>query len=160
MSAGDIEIQADMEEVEIESVPVDMPVDPYDSQSVITFQQLPGREDVIFLPQEVIVGDDSDIQNSYDIPVISSKPETSLSSSKPAKKPRRRREDEPSTHKWEQRQVQIKTLEGEFSVTMWSSGADDGESDNQSMPIICQLAHQFIVWLCICELMAPSCVLF
>ena len=24
--------------------------------------------------------------------------------------------------KWEQKQVQIKTLEGEFSVTMWSSG--------------------------------------
>ena len=26
------------------------------------------------------------------------------------------------TRKWEQKQVQIKTLEGEFSVTMWASG--------------------------------------
>lgn len=32
-----------------------------------------------------------------------------------------------SNRKWEQKQVQIKTLEGEFSVTMWASGADDGE---------------------------------
>lgn len=31
-----------------------------------------------------------------------------------------------SNRKWEQKQVQIKTLEGEFSVTMWASGADDG----------------------------------
>lgn len=29
--------------------------------------------------------------------------------------------------KWEQKQVQIKTLEGEFSVTMWASGAEDEE---------------------------------
>ena len=30
---------------------------------------------------------------------------------------------------WQQKQVSIKTLEGEFSVTMWASGADDGESE-------------------------------
>ena len=29
---------------------------------------------------------------------------------------------EASSRKWEQKQVQIKTLEGEFSVTMWASG--------------------------------------
>lgn len=29
--------------------------------------------------------------------------------------------------KWEQKQVQIKTMEGEFSVTMWASGTSDGE---------------------------------
>lgn len=27
---------------------------------------------------------------------------------------------------WQQKQVSIKTLEGEFSVTMWASGADEG----------------------------------
>lgn len=33
-----------------------------------------------------------------------------------------------SSRKWEQKQVQIRTLEGEFSVTMWASGGtDDGE---------------------------------
>lgn len=36
---------------------------------------------------------------------------------KPVVKPRR----------WEQKQVQIKTMEGEFSVTMWASGASDEE---------------------------------
>lgn len=29
--------------------------------------------------------------------------------------------------KWEQKQVQIKTMEGEFSVTMWASGTSDGK---------------------------------
>jgi hypothetical protein len=29
---------------------------------------------------------------------------------------------------WQQKQVSIKTLEGEFSVTMWASGADDGKN--------------------------------
>lgn len=29
--------------------------------------------------------------------------------------------------RWEQKQVQIKTMEGEFSVTMWATGDDDGE---------------------------------
>ena len=31
-----------------------------------------------------------------------------------------------SGRKWEQKQVQIKTLEGEFSVTMWATGTDEG----------------------------------
>ncbi|XP_054161526.1 transcriptional repressor protein YY1-like isoform X2 [Oppia nitens] len=30
-----------------------------------------------------------------------------------------------SNRKWEQKQVQIKTLEGEFSVTMWATGTDE-----------------------------------
>lgn len=30
------------------------------------------------------------------------------------------------TKRWEQKRVQIRTLEGEFSVTMWASGTDDG----------------------------------
>lgn len=33
--------------------------------------------------------------------------------------------------KWEQKQVQIKTMEGEFSVTMWASGASDDEASNE-----------------------------
>jgi len=28
--------------------------------------------------------------------------------------------------RWEQKQVQIKTMEGEFSVTMWATGEDEG----------------------------------
>lgn len=34
--------------------------------------------------------------------------------------------------KWEQKQVQIKTMEGEFSVTMWASGTSDGEFTNKT----------------------------
>lgn len=36
-----------------------------------------------------------------------------------------------SARKWEQKQVQIKTLEGEFSVTMWATGTDEGKSQPQ-----------------------------
>ena len=34
--------------------------------------------------------------------------------------------------RWEQKQVQIKTMEGEFSVTMWASGASDDDEDNSN----------------------------
>lgn len=43
---------------------------------------------------------------------------------KPVIKPRR----------WEQKQVQIKTMEGEFSVTMWASGASDEEDGSNPEP--------------------------
>lgn len=32
--------------------------------------------------------------------------------------------------RWEQKQVQIKTMEGEFSVTMWATGDDDDDGSN------------------------------
>ncbi|KAJ0182930.1 hypothetical protein K1T71_000906 [Dendrolimus kikuchii] len=35
-----------------------------------------------------------------------------------------------TTRRWEQKQVQIKTMEGEFSVTMWATGDDDDEGSN------------------------------
>lgn len=31
---------------------------------------------------------------------------------------------------WQQKRVSIKTLEGEFSVTMWASGTEDGKKSN------------------------------
>ena len=34
--------------------------------------------------------------------------------------------------RWEQKQVQIKTMEGEFSVTMWASGNDDDDDDGSN----------------------------
>lgn len=36
--------------------------------------------------------------------------------------------------RWEQKQVQIKTMEGEFSVTMWASGASDEDSLSNPEP--------------------------
>ena len=38
--------------------------------------------------------------------------------------------DEDKETTWQQKRVSIKTLEGEFSVTMWASGAEDGKKDN------------------------------
>ena len=37
---------------------------------------------------------------------------------------------------WQQKQVSIKTLEGEFSVTMWASGADDGKKIDLNLNFI------------------------
>lgn len=36
--------------------------------------------------------------------------------------------------RWEQKQVQIKTMEGEFSVTMWASGASDEDEESNPEP--------------------------
>lgn len=38
-------------------------------------------------------------------------------------------EESPKPRRWEQKQVQIKTMEGEFSVTMWASGISDDEEE-------------------------------
>ncbi|XP_034828020.1 transcriptional repressor protein YY1-like isoform X1 [Maniola hyperantus] len=35
-----------------------------------------------------------------------------------------------TARRWEQKQVQIKTMEGEFSVTMWATGEDDDDGSN------------------------------
>ncbi|KAL4711317.1 hypothetical protein ACJJTC_019158 [Scirpophaga incertulas] len=35
-----------------------------------------------------------------------------------------------AARRWEQKQVQIKTMEGEFSVTMWATGDDDDDGSN------------------------------
>jgi transcription factor YY len=51
---------------------------------------------------------------------------------------------------WQQKQVSIKTLEGEFSVTMWASGADDGKNINFFVPLSWQVSLTpvpYITWL-------------
>lgn len=53
-----------------------------------------------------------------------SKPEDKITTEESSVKPRR----------WEQKQVQIKTMEGEFSVTMWASGASDDEEGSNPEP--------------------------
>lgn len=45
--------------------------------------------------------------------------------------------------KWEPKQVQIRTLEGEFSVTMWASGNDDGKDYDGSFNFL--LLFNFLV---------------
>jgi hypothetical protein len=49
---------------------------------------------------------------------------------------------------WQQKRVSIKTLEGEFSVTMWASGADDGKIYYffSTMPVtFCYIVYTFFV---------------
>lgn len=149
----EVEIQPDIQEVEIEAIPVEIPcetvettIESEDGQPMIALQPLPepGREEIILQTQEEIVG--ADPLNVYDqIPVpendiyVESSPGPSRKATKKARKSggaRFRASDhtmfsemstETKARKWEQKQVQIKTLEGEFSVTMWASGTDDGE---------------------------------
>lgn len=148
----EVEIQPDIQEVEIETIPVEIPcetvettIEGEDAQPMIALQPLPepGREEIILQTQEEIVG--ADPLNVYDqIPVpeadiyVESSPGPSRKATKKARKSggtRFRASDhiftemapETKARKWEQKQVQIKTLEGEFSVTMWASGTDDGE---------------------------------
>lgn len=149
----EVEIQPDIQEVEIESIPVDIPcetvettIEGEDGQPMIALQPLPepGREEIILQTQEEIVG--SDPLSVYDqIPVpendiyVESSPGPSRKGPKKARKGASSRfrttehaifgdmASDTKTRKWEQKQVQIKTLEGEFSVTMWASGTDDGE---------------------------------
>lgn len=150
----EVEIQPDIQEVEIETIPVEIPcetvettIEGEDGQPIIALQPLPepGREEIILQTQEEIVG--ADPLSVYDqIPVpendiyVESSPGPSRKAAKKARKSggaRFRASDhaifgematETKARKWEQKQVQIKTLEGEFSVTMWASGTDDGES--------------------------------
>jgi len=149
----EVEIQPDIQEVEIETIPVEIPcetvettIEGEDGQPMIALQPLPepGREEIILQTQEEIVG--ADPLSVYDqIPVpendiyVESSPGPSRKAAKKARKSggtRFRASDhaifgematETKARKWEQKQVQIKTLEGEFSVTMWASGTDDGE---------------------------------
>ena len=57
-----------------------------------------------------------------------------------------------SNRKWEQKQVQIKTLEGEFSVTMWATGTDEG------MPCNTCFWHWIESWIICFETVAEEIV--
>uniref|UniRef100_T1IWV8 C2H2-type domain-containing protein n=1 Tax=Strigamia maritima TaxID=126957 RepID=T1IWV8_STRMM len=154
----EVEIQPEIQEVEIEAIPVEMPVETVettietiDTQPMIALQPLPepGREEIILQTTEEIVGN-TDTMGVYDqIPVptevlIESSPGTSGKRGRRGKKGKGKGshlssstseltfESDRNTRKWEQKQVQIKTLEGEFSVTMWASGTDDDDKKDLS----------------------------
>lgn len=122
---------------------------------IIPMQSLEGR-DIILEAQEEIIDDSGDPLNLYDVPVPDTSDIYVESSPGPSTKRKRnmksargvlnsRRNDNSEMilgdmhmdhhhqqtqikpRKWEQKQVQIKTMEGEFSVTMWASGTSDGK---------------------------------
>lgn len=147
----EVEIQPDIQEIEIESIPVEIPcetvettIECVDGQPMIALQPLPdpGRDEIILQTQEEIVGtvDPLSVYDQIPVPTESdiyaeSSPGPSRRGHKKPKKGGRFRGNEQyigemaetKTRKWEQKQVQIRTLEGEFSVTMWASGTDDGK---------------------------------
>lgn len=153
----EVEVQPEIQEVEIEAIPVDVPVETietYDGQPIIALQQLPepGREEIIFQTQEEVVGEQ---EIPYEIPVpvehdvcVESSPGPSKKNQRKGQKRRRDMDEFTSVsvgHKWEQKQVQIKTLEGEFSVTMWSSGVDEGKRRKERV-----WSSKFRIFLCVC----------
>ncbi|CAG9772753.1 unnamed protein product [Ceutorhynchus assimilis] len=148
----DVEIQPDIQEcVEIETIPIDMG-DSVDAiveygEPLMSGQGLEGRE-LILETHEEIIDDSGDPLNLYDVPVPDQADMYVETTAGPSKKRKNfknnrgiqiKRENEflfsdmhieTKPRKWEQKQVQIKTMEGEFSVTMWASGASDDEGSN------------------------------
>jgi len=158
---GDIVIQ----EVEVEQLPVDMPIETVETideqtievQPMIALQPLPeAHEEIILQTSEEVVGGDLQHQLVYidsvtGIPIpVPEEVEISTDYASPSTSRRGKGQKKQKLRhlgaidfvdpndgeiifdtsgnirprKWEQKQVQIKTLEGEFSVTMWASGDD------------------------------------
>ena len=143
--------EVEIAEVEVEAIPVEMPIetvvetDEVSVQPMIALQPLPepATEEIVLQTREEVVGD-ANLVYADSIPVPAPEIEISTEetvSSRKGKGGRRKGGkarnivsaanisgigdlglDPSSSKKWEQKQVQIKTLEGEFSVTMWASG--------------------------------------
>ena len=138
--------EVEIQEVEIESVPVELPIETVETsdvtieiQPMIALQPLPetGHEEIVLQTREEVVGDlvgDGISVPAPDIELVTEDVTTSRKGKGGKKKGGRSKFitnaglnelslDMPASNKkWEQKQVQIKTLEGEFSVTMWASG--------------------------------------
>ena len=140
--------EVEIQEVEVEAVPVELPIetvetsdDTIEVQPMIALQPLPEavHEEIVLQTREEVVGD---LVSADSVPVpapvieITAEDVTSYRKGKAGKKKGKSPKylsnpglgqelslDIPTSHKkWEQKQVQIKTLEGEFSVTMWATG--------------------------------------
>lgn len=143
--------EVEIAEVEVEAIPVEMPIETVETtdevsvQPMIALQPLPepAGEEIVLQTREEVVGDPT-LVYADSIPVPAPEIEISTEETIPARKGKGGRRkggksrnlvstsgisgigdlglDSASSKKWEQKQVQIKTLEGEFSVTMWASG--------------------------------------
>ncbi|KAI9556154.1 Gli-Kruppel type zinc finger protein [Daphnia sinensis] len=135
---SDVEIQSELQEVEIETLPVDdMPVETIVETTIDSaghhFMDATCRggdvevdaEEIVLQTQEageVVVGgdDDADPDDSSGLDYLHIR-------SNPYDNDGYISNTTTNSRKWEQKQVQIKTLEGEFSVTMWASGAEEDD---------------------------------
>ncbi|KFM82896.1 Transcriptional repressor protein YY1, partial [Stegodyphus mimosarum] len=144
-------VVSDTREVEIADILVGMPVETVvsgvevsEEQPLIALQPLldASSQGIILQPQEEIVGADSESEglSAYEqIPVSTNDVILDTSAGPVSKRGRKGKklankgkltgeqltENKRAARKWDRKQVQIKTLEGEFSVTVWASGSDD-----------------------------------
>merc|ERR1712004_116166 len=146
---GEVQIQ----EVEVEHIPVEMPIETVETteetievQPMIALQPLADgtHEEIVLQTSEEVIGEHQLVYVDS-VGGIIPQPEIEItadgliqaSTSRGKKGKKRQRVEyvdaDPNEvvfdtsgvkRKWEQKQVQIKTLEGEFSVTMWASGDD------------------------------------
>uniref|UniRef100_A0A090XE19 Putative transcriptional repressor protein yy n=1 Tax=Ixodes ricinus TaxID=34613 RepID=A0A090XE19_IXORI len=161
----EVEIQPEIQEVEIEAIPVEMPVETVvttvesverqpDDSLCTPLPRNPGREEITPTKRKRR-------SSAASTPITKRCPATTTSQCptprsvdrdeserRPANRGRKGKrggkgrgfggeltfETDRSTRKWEQKQVQIKTLEGEFSVTMWASGTEDVAEESTPEP--------------------------
>lgn len=148
-------VVSDTREVEIADILVGMPVETVttcevsEEQPLIALQPLldANSQGIILQPQEEIVGADSEseVLCAFEhIPVSTNDVILDSTSGQPNNKRGRKgkkngnkgkltgdqlSESKRAARRWDRKQVQIKTLEGEFSVTVWASGSDDEKKD-------------------------------
>lgn len=142
--------QLEIQQIEIEEIPVELSTETVvssdnveDMENILTLQSFQNNSMLIQNPEEIIDPMDSNLvyvdsiqHNANGIEVMSegirrkTKRPNRINRAKPYEIPDNNL-DVPiddyltlgnNVRKWEQKQVQIKTLEGEFSVTMWASG--------------------------------------
>lgn len=120
----------------------------YGDELIVTSEDVPQSE-------EIVGGGDSDpyvgLYESVPIPSMDAAPKFGAVSSfvksknQTGKQSRVKREFDleslsegrlKNSASWQQKQVSIKTLEGEFSVTMWASGADDDDPEDRKDGIL------------------------
>ncbi len=135
------------EEVTVEQIPVEMPIETVETEETIEVQPMialqplpePASEEIVLQTSEEVVSD-ADLVYVDTIPVPAPEIEISTEDESPrkgrGKKKGRSRQvadivvdsesdisfSDGHPRKWEQKQVNIKTMEGEFSVTMWATG--------------------------------------
>lgn len=157
----DVGLQQNIQEIEIEAIPVEIPCETVETS--INYEGQPmhiaippsmhASQEIILQPKQEIIQVDN-LSTYETIPVNAEiYGDTGPGPSKVQRKFKKVNRFADNDHfmsqevsftdskpkKWEQKQVQIRTLEGEFSVTMWASGTDDGKFLNYIQIFFCSL---------------------
>nr|XP_006813890.1 PREDICTED: transcriptional repressor protein YY1-like isoform X2 [Saccoglossus kowalevskii] len=170
------EVELPVQEVEVETIPVEnietVETTIEETQPMIALQPLPvsDREDIELQTREEIVGGDPEdihaansIIDSVPVPAPDYIDEMQVTTGRRGRRGKKSSKKnsaasgeltfdiDKNTRKWEQKQVQIKTLEGEFSVTMWASEekkqlTDDSDliAEPETQTVILQQAQPII----------------